>query len=409
MPDGQANRREFLKWSAVSGITGSLLPKVAHASKDLTETSKVKSYNRLGRTGLEISDISFGSSALDPSQISLVHHALDRGVNYFDSADSYRGGASEIALGQALKGTRKDVHIVSKMVTRTDTTADEIMATLHQSLRRLQTDYVDIYMCHAVNDLGRIQSEEWIKFVEQAKSSGKIRFSGMSGHAGRLAECLEYGINQDWTDVVLVAYNFGQDPNFLAKFTQRMDFVAIQPELPRLLEKAKENDVGVTVMKTLRGARLNDMRPYETEGSTFAQAAFRWVLSNKNVDAVVVTMNDGKDQIDEYLGASGSRDVAYGDYELLELYAKLNAGSYCEHACNDCSGACPYGVQISEVLRTRMYATDYRNLTLAREEYNLIEQNAAACLSCSGEPCKNACTHGLAINELCGATHTMLS
>ena len=112
-------------------------------------------------------------------------------------------------------------------------------------------------------------------------------------------------------------------------------------------------------MKTLHGARLNDMRPYETQGTTFAQAAFRWVLSNADVDALVITMRD-RERIDEYLGASGSHELAFGDLELLQRYAKLNGSSYCRHACNDCSGACPFGVDIADVLRTRMYATDYQ-------------------------------------------------
>jgi len=59
-------------------------------------------------------------------------------------------------------------------------------------------------------------------------------------------------------------------------------------------------------MKTLMGARLNDMRPYERGGATFAQAAFRWVLSNPRVDGLIVSMNS-REAIDEYLGASGSR------------------------------------------------------------------------------------------------------
>ena len=58
-----------------------------------------------------------------------------------------------------------------------------------------------------------------------------------------------------------------------------MDWVATQQDLPRLLAKGKAKGVGVTVMKTLRGARLNDMRPYEKDDATYAQAALRWVLS----------------------------------------------------------------------------------------------------------------------------------
>ena len=161
-------------------------------------------------------------------------------------------------------------------------------------------------------------------------------------------------------------------------------------------------------MKTLMGARLNDMRPYENQGATFAQAAFSWVLSNSDVDALIITMRSEAD-IDEYLGASGSSDVSTAERELLDQYAHLNGANYCKHACNMCSDSCPYGVPISDVLRTRMYATDYQDVEFAQEEYALLDVNASACLSCSGEPCQDACPNGIKIDELCAPTHRMLS
>jgi predicted aldo/keto reductase-like oxidoreductase len=107
---------------------------------------------------------------------------------------------------------------------------------------------------------------------------------------------------------------------------------------PRVIEKAKQRDVGVVVMKTLMDARLNDMHPYERAGATFAQPAFRWVLSDCNVDGLVVSMT-GRESIDEYLGASGSRTVGAADLPLLEHHARLNGTSYCKHTCDEC--ACP--------------------------------------------------------------------
>jgi len=175
-----------------------------------------------------------------------------------------------------------------------------------------------------------------------------------------------------------------------------------------VLARAKEKDVGVVAMKTLMGARLNDLRPYETPQGTFAQAAFRWVLSNPNVDALVISMTSTAD-IDEYLGASGARELAAGDAALLQRYLALNGLTYCRHACDDCSGACPHGVPIADVLRSRMYAIDYRDMAFARETYAGFAPNAAACLSCSGEPCRDACTHGIPIDRLCGPTHRMLA
>jgi predicted aldo/keto reductase-like oxidoreductase len=283
-----------------------------------------------------------------------------------------------------------------------------MMATLEQSLRKLGTDYIDIFFNHAVNDVERLKNPEWPQFVERAKREGKIRYTGISGHAGRLIECLDYALENDLIDVMLVAYNFGQDPEFYERFTRRFDMVAKQPDLPRVLEKAKSKNVGVVTMKTLMGARLNDMRPYEQGGATFAQAAFRWVLANEDVHALVISMTS-RALIDEYLGASGWQSLGAGDLDLLQRYAHMNGMSYCRHACNDCEGACPYGVPIADVLRTRMYATDYEDFDFARREYAGLQVNASACLSCSAKPCQDACTHGLSIEKLCGPTHEMLA
>ncbi len=406
------DRRRFL---TLTGSAAGFLPLAGlHAANRNSRAanvnpaqSAIRNYPTLGRTGIRLSDISFGTSRLRSGQEDLVRHALERGVNYFDTADSYTRGQSERVLGNALREVRDDVFIVSKTQAWNDD-RKSIMQALEGSLQRLQTDYIDVYFNHAVNSLARLQNPEWYEFVELAKRQGKIRFTGISGHAGRLTQCLEYAIEGDLCDVVLVAYNFGQDPAFYAGLTRSFDRIARHPDLPQMLAQANAKGIGVVAMKTLMGARLNDMRPYENAGNTFSQAAFRWTLSNANVDALVVSMTSKRD-IDEYLAASGADELADGDLDLLQGYAKLNGTTFCRQACNDCEGACPYGVPIADVLRTRMYAVDYEDVEFARAEYQTLAVNAAACLGCSGEPCRNACSYGLAIDSLCAPTHRILA
>ena len=114
------------------------------------------------------------------------------------------------------------------------------------------------------------------------------------------------------------------------------------------------------------------------------------------------------DKIDEYLGASGTGTVTNRDVELLEQYAQMTNMTYCRHACNDCEGACPFQVPIADVLRTRMYATDYGDLEFAQREYSQLSGDASACLSCDGQPCKDACSHGIPVAQFCGPTHLLL-
>ena len=407
--DGEKlGRRELLRRGAMAGVAAGLLPLAGARPAKAATRAEVKRYVTLGRTGFSISDISFGSSRLDAGEENLVLDALDRGINYFDTAESYRGGDSETTIGNALRGKRDKVFIASKTHTSATENSESMMRSLEASLRRLRTDYVDVYFTHAVNDVERLENPEWHEFAARARRQGKIRFTGMSGHAGRLIQCLDYALDRDMVDVILVAYNFGQDPKFYERFTSGFDFIARQPDLPRVLDKAKEKNVGVVAMKTLMGARLNDMRPFEKDGATYAQAAFRWVLSNPQVHALVISMTD-TGVVREYLGASGWTTAARGDFELLKGYARMNGASYCRHACNDCEGACPYGVPIADVLRTRMYARDYQDETLARSEYAQLGDGASACLTCPTQDCAGACTYGLPVAKLTGPTHRMLA
>ncbi len=400
-------RRALLQRGALAGLGLSMRPMPAAAQQpERSAAAGVRRYALLGRTGMRVSDISFGGSQLGSREGDTVRHALDRGINYLDTADSYGGGNSETTIGEIIRGKRDRIFLASK--TYAGPRRDQMMRALEGSLRRLRTDYVDVYFNHAVNDVDRLKNPEWHEFNARAKQQGKIRFVGMSGHAGRLVECLDYALDTDSVDVILVAHNFGQDPSFYQHFTRSFDFVARQPDLPRVLEKAKAKNVGVIAMKTLMGARLNDMRPFEKDGATFAQAAFRWTLSNRNVDALIVSMTSPTG-IDEYLGASGWQSRAGLDLPLLQRYVRMNGHSQCRHGCGDCLGACPYGVQIDEVLRARMYAVDYGDLEIARREYAMLGAGASPCLSCAAQPCQGACPHGLPVERFVVQAHRMLA
>jgi predicted aldo/keto reductase-like oxidoreductase len=404
MSDGGIDRRTFLQGSAAAGLLA-LAPGSVLAAAD---APRVQRTVRLGRTGLQIPDIGFGSSRLSGDE-ALVRHALARGITYFDSAEGYADGQAEETLGRALAGSRDKVALTSKVIAEAGAKRAEMMRALEGSLQRLRTDYVDVYFNHAVNDVARMKNPEWSEFMALAKKQGKVRFSGVSGHGGRLAECLDYVLDHDMADVLLVAHNFGQDPAFYEKFTASMDFVAVQPELPRVLEKARKKDVGVVAMKTLRGAKLNDMRPFERPGGTFAQAAFRWVLSQPNVDALVVTMTS-QAQVDEFLGASGATRTSRQDLRMLALYEARNGATQCKPACGGCLEACPEGVPIADALRTRMYGRDYGDEAFARREYALLGGGAAAaCASCAHQACASACPFGVPIPELTNGLHGWLA
>ena len=385
------HRRRFLGLGAAAGtgIATGFGPAAQGA-----EAPRIRRLVALGRTGLEVSDVSFGSSRL--SDPALVRHAFDRGVTYFDTAESYRFGASEKAVGKALAGKRDRVVIASKTKARAGQTRRQMMRALESSLERLRTDYIDIYFNHAVNDVSRMENPEWREFTELAMRQGKIRFRGMSGHGSRLVECIDYALDHELADVLLTAYNFAQDPDFYDLVRDTLHYVDLQPDLPRVLEKARSKGVGVVAMKTLMGARMNDMRPFEGSGATFAQAALRWVLASGRVDVALISMT-GKREIDEFVAASGAPRIAETDVDLLVRYAALQSPRYCRQGCRACDEACPAGVEIPEVLRARMYEVDYGDSLLARTDYANTGIGAGACLSCVEQPCLGACPNQIPI------------
>ena len=267
------DRRRFLGVGA--GVTAGLAGFGSEPGR--ADAPAIRRYVTLGNTGLRVSDISFGSSrSADPD---LVRHAAGRGITYFDTAESYRGGRAEEAIGEALRGERDRYVIASKHKAWGGESRRQMQTALEGSLRRLRTDYVDIYFNHAVNDVRRLQNPEWAEFTDRAVRDGKIRYRGVSGHGGSLVECLDYALDHDLTDVILVSWNFAQDASFYEKLRARLHYVALQPGLARTVERAGSKGVGVIAMKTLMGARINDMRPWESNGATFSQAAFRWVLA----------------------------------------------------------------------------------------------------------------------------------
>ena len=396
------DRRSFLQQAGGTalgvGVLG--LGKAGLARAAIDTKPQIKRMVPLGKTGLMVPDICAGGLGNAP----LVRYIYDRGVTHFDTAEKF---GAEPFVGKGLAGVRQKCTITTKYMMQATDDRHLIMTKLNGSLKRLRTDYIDIYMNHAVNDIARVKNPEWMEFVELAKKQGKIRFAGMSGHGGNLLQCLEHALENNMVDVILTAYNFGTDPAFYEKFTKHFDMIANQNGLPRLLKIAHDKGVGVMVMKTLMGGKINDLAMYEKDGADFAQAAFRWVHSSPYVDTLLISMKT-KALADKYIAYSGDTSFEKADAGALRNYVQNHSGDYCRAGCNDCESSCPAGVPVSDVLRQRMYAESYGDVEMAKQGYDLLGEGASPCLTCTLPTCLSACSHGLDVPSLTRRTAKLL-
>jgi predicted aldo/keto reductase-like oxidoreductase len=176
------DRRAFLKTVAAATVVKSLTDKVALGAESFP-------YRTLGRSGEKVSIVGLGGYHIghpedEQLSIRLVRTALDNGMNFLDNCWDYNGGQSEIRMGKALRdGYRQKAFLMTKIDGQTKKAAAE---QLEESLRRLQTDHVDLLQFHEVireTDPARIMGAGGgMEAVLEAKKQGKVRYIGFTGH-----------------------------------------------------------------------------------------------------------------------------------------------------------------------------------------------------------------------------------
>ena len=345
-------------------------------------TSRIARYRRLGRTDVMVSDISLGSARIH--DVAVPRALFERGVTYVDTAPDYADAGSERLLGEAMQGHRDRIFLATKFCRPTghlpnDTPVKDIVAEVEGSLRRLQTDHVDLIHIHSCDRVDRLLAPNFHEAFDRLKEQGKARFLGVSTHTPNLEAVANAAIDSGRFDVLMLAYHFGMWPDF-----------------GHILEKAREHDVGVVAMKTLKGARHANLAEFRREADAYSQSAFRWVLSNPNVSCLVVSFSTPA-HVDEYLAASGTALEPH-DVARLETYDRLVAGDYCQPHCGLCLDSCPASLPVNDVLRWRMYAKDYGWAEEGRTHYATLARDASACVACPA-PCRGACPHGIPIRD----------
>jgi predicted aldo/keto reductase-like oxidoreductase len=424
-------RRGFLKKSAAGMVGVGVSSRAGWLSTGREgEPPKVKDYRVLGRTGFKVSDIG-GGNIPDPGLISA---ALDRGVNYIDTAESYPG--SHKRIGEAIKGRdRKSIFIASKMEVKDDVSTKGLLTRARKCLEELQTEYIDCMMMHCPEQLELLKTEGFHEAMQELKTEGRIRFVGISHHGSfwfkapeeTMENILLAAAEDGRFDVFLLAYNFLQ-----------MD------SAERVLEVCKEKKIGTALMKTKPVTTYNTIKsrveemekegkevsPFFREGLDYykdkadragefirkyelenpeeiKEAAVRFVLENPNVNTVCCSIRNF-DELERFVGLSGTR---LSDWEKTKLAAyKEGCGElYCRHACGLCEPQCPYQVPVNAIMRYNHYFEAQGREKYAMSRYAAIPgAKADQCRNCRGY-CETACPYNVAIQGMLVMAHHQLS
>jgi aryl-alcohol dehydrogenase-like predicted oxidoreductase len=369
------DRRNFLKLGAASAGLAVGCGSGGEESTGEVSPQEMR-YRRLGATGLEVSEITFGAHGVDNPP--LMAAALEAGINTFFTSGNYMDGREEEALGEALAriGTPRDrVVIVTGDTIEPGDTVDSILQDFDASLRRLRTDYLDVYCNGMVETPSDVHVDVLFEAFDRARKAGKVRHLGLSGHHGGLQACLEAGIEAGRYDAFLTKY----------------DFVSY-PDQDELLHRAAAQGIGIMVFKVNAGNRQREIKDLEAGGLSFQQATLRWALSNPNVSTVAVTMTNFQ-HIQDCVTAVGS-SISRPEIAMLRRYADEMYDQYCRF-CATCEATCPSQVAVADVMRYAMYFTYYGREKEAMRLYRELPEpsRGAACESCSG-PCDAACPFG---------------
>jgi aryl-alcohol dehydrogenase-like predicted oxidoreductase len=284
-----------------------------------SNTNLAMTYQLLGKSSLLISKIGFGCMSLQPTQKDfpfLIDQAIDNGINFFDTADLYDAGQNEINIGKAVRAKRNKVIIATKVGNqlRADGTGWDwnprkkyIITAAEQSLRRLQTDYIDLYQLHG----GTIEDpiDETIEAFELLQQQGKIRHYGISSIR----------------------------PNVIREYVERSNIVSVMMQYSLVdrrpeetcLALLKKNNIGVLARGTVAGGLLagKTATPYlgfsEAEIMTVSKAvqavtppnsnaattAIRFVLQQPAITSAVVGVRT-EPQLKEVLQAIGNSEIS---------------------------------------------------------------------------------------------------
>ena len=311
----------------------------------------------------------------------MFQYALDRGVNYFDTAYVYHGGKSESYVGKTLYPVRNKVLIASKLPVWIIEKTEDFERIFKEQLGKLRTDYLDVYLVHSLNSITweKMKQLGVLEFLDKLKADGRIRAAGFSFH-DEIKVFKQIIDAYDW-DVTQIQYNFYDQ-----------DYQAGREGL----RYAAGRDIGVVVMEPLRGGKIVNRIPNEVQkiwdsaavGRTPAEWGMRWVWNHPEA-AVTLTGASSFDQIKQNIDMIKDAEPNSLTAEELELFDRAR-GVYRSKLKVDCTSCaycmpCPNGVDIPSNFQLYNDIYLFDNCEFSPFFYNNImdkSQRGVNCVEC---------------------------
>ncbi|HVP65717.1 MAG TPA: aldo/keto reductase [Anaeromyxobacteraceae bacterium] len=379
-------RRELLKATglgAAAGVLWSLEGGRALADAALPQVPR----KRLGRTRREVPILVMGCGMkLDTRFDPKLAEAVRYGVNYFDTAASYGGGTSEIAIGAFLERSKKRPEVW--ITTKTERWDPKGMAeSLSASLGRLKTDYVDLYMLHGLDD-PKALTKEVAEAAERLKKEGRIRFFGFSCHDGNVAELLQLASGLSFIDAIMFRYNFRQ-------YGDR--------ELNAAIDACARADIGLVAMKTQGSeAGIADAwKRFEQTGKwNKFQSVLKAVWADPRIAAAVSHMDSLEKLKENVAAATDRRELGALDRGSLDRYAAATRALACDGCDHLCNPAVTAPVRIGATLRCLMYHESYGDRDEALRRFRELPAEARCLDGVDFSAAARACPKGVDVVAL---------
>ncbi len=337
---------------------------------------------------------------------ALIRRAIDSGVNYIDTAWPYHGGESEPVVGRALSGGyREKVFLATKLPSWFVETPSDMDRFLDEQLEKLQTDHIDYYLLHSLNQdrWDIMENNDYAAFLDRALADGRIRRAGFSFHDQlplfkKIVDAYPWHFCQ-------IQYNF-LDTEYQAG-TEGLKYAA-------------EKNIGMVVMEPLRGGNLAANVPEDIQAIwnesprklSPAGWALRWIWDHPEVQVVLSGMTTEEDLSDNLASAEGAEPGSLTEAEKEMVgRVKREYRNRMKVLCTGCQYCmpCPAGVNIPECFNRYNMAFMFDDVEKARQTYPVFVKSGAMasdCVKCGA--CEVQCPQNLPIRDCLDAVKELL-